>query len=141
MAFEPLSRTIVIDSGINSCGDLKGILPVEVTDRMDTFFITDYLVGEAPTAAALRLLATISIPAWRGYISSSAIDWHGLLCWARHGHPRPAASVRVRVEIAASLAGHPHAHVNLLYAVQVLERHHFLAVLDALRIAVEGLAK
>lgn len=138
---------MLIDSDIRCIGDLAMILPAEIRIVADPELLFD-----VPTAAALRVLATISDPRWHQYITADGVDWAGMLRWSRSaprapkGGDRPhrymhylSNSYRVLLEIAASLAGHPGAHVVLLYAVRVLPRHQFLAVMDALRISVEGL--
>ena len=129
---------MLIDSGIDCVSDLAGILPAEVRIVADPGLLSD-----VPTAAALRVLAEIHDPRWHKYVTADGIDWAGMLRWGRSTlgtRPRGMSnSQRVLMEVAASLAGHPGSHVALLYAVRVLSRHHLLAVLDALRISVEGL--
>jgi hypothetical protein len=124
---------LTIDSGIDTAADLLGILPEAVAQRLDAS-----LLAEAHMAASLRVLATIHDERWHDAVGPVGIDWAPLLKWARTRPGGPCNSYRVRYEIAASLAGHPGAHVQLLYAARVMERHSYLAVLDALRIAVEG---
>lgn len=125
---------MLIDSGIDSVRDLAGILPAEVSARIEPILLTD-----PPTAAALRVLATIRDPFWHQHIHAAHIDWRPLLERARQREIRTPNAIRVSLEIAASLAGFPGAHVQLLYASRVMERPRFMAVLDALRIVVEGL--
>jgi hypothetical protein len=138
--------TLPLDVGtqIRAVGELAELLPAEVRIVADPELLSD-----VPTAAALRVLATIHDPRWHRFVTADGIDWTSMLRWSRSAprcrsySDRPdgwmSNSQRVLLEIAASLAGHPGAHVVLLYAVRVLSRHHFLAVMDALRIAVEGL--
>jgi hypothetical protein len=126
---------LLIDSGIDTRADLTGLLPPAMRSRIEP-----ELLAEAPNASALRVLATIRDPRWHAHVHPARIDWPALLEWARARPDGPANSVRVRLEIAASLAGHPGAHVQLLYAARVLDRANYLAVLDALRIAVEGIS-
>lgn len=125
---------MLIDSGIDSVRDLAMLLPAEVRPHAEPGLLSD-----PPTAAALRVLATISDPHWHEHVYNGQINWRPLLDRARQREIRVSNSERVRLEIAASLAGFPGAHVQLLYASRVMERHNFLAVLDALRIVVEGL--
>jgi hypothetical protein len=129
---------LVAGTQIRTVGELAEILPAEVRIVADPELLSD-----VPIASALRILATIHDPRWHQYVTADGIDWAGMLRWGRSTlgtRPRGMSnSQRVLLEIAASLAGHPGAHVVLLYAVRVLSRHHFLAVMDALRISVEGL--
>lgn len=131
---------LLIDSGIESAADLAGILPGDVRER-----ITPEMLTDAPACAALRVLATIRNPRWRAYVHGEAhgpenwvrIDWTDLLADARW-HQEPTDSVRVRLEIAASLAGHLGANPQLLYAARKLDAENLAAVLDGIRIAAEG---
>lgn len=129
---------IVTGTKICTVGELAEILPAEVRIVADP-----RLLADVPTASALRVLATIHNPYWHQFVTEAGVDWAAILKWGRSTlgtQPRGMAnSVRVRLEIAASLAGHPGAHVVLLYAIRVMDRHSLLAVMDALRIAVEGL--
>lgn len=126
---------MAIDSGIGAVTDLAGILPADMRER-----IGPELLEEAPTAAALRVLATIKHPGWHGFVRTCTIDWDGLLAWTRGEH-RTMDSIRVRVEIAASLAGNPGSQAILLYAARALDEANFLAVLDAMRIAYSGVSR
>lgn len=109
-------------------------LPESVADRLHTS-VVDH---DPMMAASLRVLATIGETRWHEHVGPVGVDWAPILTWARTRPNGPCNSYRVRYEIAASLAGHPGAHVQLRYAATVMERHSYLAVLDALRIAVEG---
>lgn len=113
--------------------ELEEMLPDDVRDRIDKS-----LLVMTPTAAALRVLATISAPYWHQYVGPG-IDWPPLVERARQREIKISNSERARLEIAASMAGHPGAHVQLLYASRVMARHNYMAVLDALRILAEGL--
>lgn len=131
----------MIDSGVDSVYDLHALLPEDVRERL-----TPEMLREAPTAGALRVLATIRDPRWRQHVQGEQhgpeawvrIEWDALLGWAR-GHLEPSGSVLVRLEIAASLAGHLDSNPQLLYAARKLDRDNLAAVADALRIASEGL--
>lgn len=125
---------LLIDSGIDTVADLLTLLPPKVRVRVDSTYL-----AYSPNAAALRVLATISDPFWHKHFSAAGVDWPPLLERARQRKVKISNSERVRLEIAASLAGFPGAHVQLLYASRVMPRHNFLDVLDALRIVVEGL--
>lgn len=134
MAFQRLRRTIVIDSGIDTVRDLAALLPPDVALRIEP-----EILAEPTTAAALRLLVTVRNGTWHRHVDKASIDWPPLLAYARQREVRVPNMHRVLIEMAASLAGHPGAHVQLLYAVRVLPREHLLAVMDAIRIAAEGL--
>ncbi len=130
--------SLLIDSGIDTCADLLGILPAEVRDRLD-----EDMLGESPSAAALRVLATIRDLRWISFVEPMrnpfeawvSIDWAALLDWARSA----STVVRVRAEIAASLHGWTDCRPNLREAARVLDEENLSIVLDALRIAREGL--
>lgn len=130
---------LLIDSGIESLRDLTGLLPAGLREQ-----VTPDMLG-AQSAAVLRVLATIRDEHWAQFAHPTraedgeawvAIDWDGLLAWARSG----SSSVFLRAEAAASMAGWPGAHVDLLMCAQALDEGSFTALLDALRIAREGLA-
>lgn len=125
---------MLIDSGVDSVEDLLGILPRAVAERFDREELS--FPG---TAAALRVLATIRDERWQEYVESCMIRWADLLDWVRAEY-RTTDSVRVRVEIAASLAGYGDAQVVLLYAARALDALNFAAVMDGLRIASQGVA-
>lgn len=119
---------------ILAADEILTALPEAVTGRLHTSMVE----GDSMMAASLRVLATIGETRWHEHVGPVGIDWAPILKWARTRPNGPCNSYRVRYEIAASLAGHPGAHVQLRYAATVMERHSYLAVLDALRIAVEG---
>lgn len=121
---------------INTGAELLGILPEEVSGRIHTAIFED----DAKAAAALRVLAAVSDRTWHDAVGAVGIDWAPILSRARLRPGGPCNSDRCCYEIAASLAGHPGAQVQLRYAATVMARHTYLAVLDALRIAVEGVA-
>jgi hypothetical protein len=123
-----------ITTNVHTIDELLGALPEPVGDLIHTAMFED----DAQMAAALRVLATIGETQWHDHVGPVGVDWAPILTWARTRPGGPCNSYRVRYEIAASLAGHPGAHVQLRYAAIVMERHSYNAVLDALRIAVEG---
>lgn len=126
---------MLIDSGIDTCADLLGILPADVRDRIDPILLDD-----SATAGALRLLASVKYSGWHPYVTGRVIDWDGMLNGdARHRLPQNS-SARVRIELAASLDGFGGAQPDLRDAVHHLDGESYAAVLDALRIANEGLA-
>lgn len=127
---------LLIDSGVDTHADLLGLLPAEVRDQ-----ITPRMLDNAWTAAALRILATVSDTYWCRHVKNGYIDWQPIITWARDRKRCRFNSPRIALEIAASLGGYPHAHVNLLYATQVMPYHQFIAVLDALRITKQGVSK
>lgn len=123
---------LLIDSGVECVADLRGLLPQDLRER-----IAPELLTEPPSAAALRMLATLRDQRWVAYVTGARIDWAALLEWAR-AYASP--SVRVRVELAGSLAGSSLAAPSLLAGATALDAGNFEALLDALRIAREGLA-
>lgn len=127
---------LLIDTGVDTHADLLGLLPDEVRDQ-----ITPKMLDNAWTAASLRILATVSDTYWCQHVKSGHIDWQPIITWARDRKRCRFNSPRVALEMAASLGGYPHAHVNLLYATQVMPYHMFVAVLDALRITKQGVSK
>lgn len=127
---------LLIDSGVDSHADLLGLLPDEVRDR-----ITPRMLNNSMTAAALRVLATVSNAEWHAHVKHGYIDWQPIVTWARDRNRCRYNSTRVALEIAASLGGYQHAHVNLRYAITVMPRHQFLDVMDALRITIQGVSK
>lgn len=129
-----MKSAMTIDSGVDTPRDLAVLLPADMRAR-----IGEELLEESPTAAALRVLATIKNPGWHQHIRTYTIDWDGLLGWARTEF-KSTDDVRVRVEIAASLAGHPGSQAVMLYAARALDEANFEAVMDALRIARVGVS-
>jgi hypothetical protein len=127
-----MRSALLIDSGVDTVTDLAALLPAEVRDRIVPEMLTEF-----PTAAALRVLATIRDPRWHQFVGAARIDWDGLLTWGRE---YGSASVRVRVEAAASLDGWAAARVNLARTVAQLDRSNLLAVMDGIRIAAEGVS-
>lgn len=121
-----------IDSGINFTSDLAALLPAELRERIEP-----ELLSESPSAAALRVLATIRDQRWMAHVYAARIDWTALIAWGRG--QTVSSSVAVRVELAASLAGAVDARPSLLRAAYGLDGENFAALLDALRIAREGL--
>lgn len=127
---------LLIDSGVDTHADLLGLLPDEVAPH-----ITERMLDNSGTAAALRLLAAVHRTQWHRHAVHGLIDWEPIIIWARDRDGRLANECRVALEIAASLDGYAHAHVNLAYAVKVTSGHTFLAVMDALRIAKQGVSE
>lgn len=131
---------LLIDSGIDFTADLSRLLPESVRTRIEP-----ELLRETPSAAALRVLATIRDERWTEFVYAVRIDWTAMLAWARSPADSlwrgsgPSNSVAVRVELAASLAGAVDARADLLKAAYALDGPNFRAFLDALRIAREGL--
>lgn len=123
---------MLIDSGVDTVRDLVGVLPLAVAEVVDH----DTLL-EADFASSLRLLATIKNEGWYPFVRTYTINWVGLLAWARSEF-RTTDSVRVRVEIAASLAGYDHSQALLLYGARALDDANYGALMDALRIARNG---
>lgn len=129
-------RILTIDSGVETHADLLGLLPDEVRSH-----ITPRMLNNSMTAAALRVLATVSYTEWHAYVRDGHIYWQPIVTWSRDRTRRLANQHRAALEIAASLGGYPHAHVNLLYAITVMPPSQLLHVIDALRIASQGVSK
>jgi hypothetical protein len=127
---------LLIDSGVDSHADLLGLLPPAVAPH-----ITERMLDDAGTAAALRLLAEVRQPEWHRHARHGLIDRDPIISWARNRELKLPNERRAALEIAASLDGYAHAHVNLAYAVKVMSHGSFMAVLDALRIATQGVSK
>lgn len=128
---------LLIDSGVDTHADLLGLLPEDIRP-----YITERMLDNASTAAALRLLARVHMNEWHKHISHGFINWEPIIVWARNRDgKRLPNEYRVCLEAAASLAEYPHAHVNLAYAVKVTSASTFLALMDALRIAKQGVSK
>lgn len=130
---------LLIDSGIDFTADLSRLLPESVRTRIEP-----ELLRETPSAAALRVLATIRDERWTEFVYAARIDWTAMLAWVREpyqplGDTGASSSVCVRVELAGSLAGAVAARPNLFNAAYVLDADNFAALLDGLRIAREGL--
>jgi hypothetical protein len=127
--------TMLIDSGVDSVEDLAALLPAAVAKRFDWSEM-----AVPGTAAALRVLVTIRDEQWQDHVGGCFIDWEQMLRWVRAEYST-TDSVRVRVEVAASLAGFRDSQVVLLYAARALDASNFAAVMDALRIASQGVAR
>lgn len=126
---------LLIDSGVDTVRDLLGLLPPAVAEVVDH----DTLL-ELDFAAPLRMLATIRNEGWYPFVRTYRIDWAGLLAWVRKDF-RTTDSVRVRVEIAASLAGFADSQALLLYGARALDESNYSALMDALRIARQGVSR
>lgn len=128
---------LLIDSGVDSHADLLELLPENIRP-----YITERMLDNTSTAAALRLLAHVHRDEWHQHVSHGFINWEPIVTWARtRDGKRLANEHRVCLEMAASLAEYPHAHVNLAYTVKVTSQFTFLALMDALRIAKQGVSK
>jgi len=112
---------------------LEALLPESLQQRIDPELVT-----EPPSAAALRVLATLRDERWTEHVRTARIDWQAMLAWSRGDTVSRTAALRV--EIAASLAGVPAARLSLLAAATALDERNFAAVLEALWIARTGLA-
>lgn len=133
------NQDLILDlasGGVHTEADLFEVLPAQVHAR-----ITPKMVETSTTAAALRLLATAGNTAWCHHVKDGLIDWQPIVTLARDRHQHISNGSRCALEMAASLGGYPHAHVNLLYAVQCMPYHQILAVMDALRITKQGVSK
>lgn len=126
---------MVIDSGVGTVADLLALLPPSVAATVD-----HDTLREADFASALRMLATIQNPGWHQFIRMYTVDWAGLLPWARTNFS-VTNSVRVRVEIAASLAGNTDAQASLRYGARALDETNYAAFMDALVIARRGVSR
>lgn len=126
---------LLIDSGVDTAADLIGLLPARVAHVID-----HETLAEPDFAASLRMLATIKNPAWHRYVRAYRIEWFELLAWARTNLDA-AGSVRVRIEIAASLAGYRDARASLMHGARALDEGNFAALMDALRIARQGVSR
>ena len=122
-----------IDTGVDHVRDLAALLPASVRDRIEPELLTEY-----PSAAALRVLATIRDERWTQFVYAARIDWAAMLAFGRGD---ASHSVAVRIELAASLAGALGAAPDLLKAAYSLDQNNFAAFVDALRIAREGLER
>lgn len=125
---------LLIDSGVDTIRDLVGLLPPSVANVVDHDTLT-----EPDFASSLRLLATIRNEGWYPFVRTYSVNWTGLLQWAR-GEFRTTDSVLVRCEIAASLAGYEHSRALMLYGARALDGDNFSTLMDALRIARNGVA-
>lgn len=119
--------TVLADSRIDKSAPihtqsaLAALLPADVVARIDPD-----LLREPYTAPALRILATIrDVRIWE-HVGEYRIDWLGM-----QSIPSLSTSVQARVQMAAALSG---------WAMYSLDAGNQAAVLDAVRIACEGLA-
>lgn len=109
---------------------LATLLPAAVMARIDSEW---ELLTERPSAAALRVLASIRNDGWHEFIRPMTVNWPDMLAWARNEFG-VGDTVRIRVEVAASLAGHYDARPNLLLAMVRLDEPNRAAFAEALRI-------
>lgn len=123
------------DVTVRTFAELTAILPETVAIRVEAF-----LFWPPNAYAALRVLALISADEWHSAVRWNEVDPWAILAWAKGlldtSRDRVLAEIAVgffleqddvRVPVARSLA-------------QLNEDTDFTAVLDALRIAREGLA-
>lgn len=108
---------------------LAALLPASVLDRIDPAW---ELLAESPSAAALRVLATVGDDGWHEFVQPMTINWPGMLAWAREEYSS-YDSQRVRIELAASLAGHADARPNLLLVMRRLDDGNRAVFTEALR--------
>jgi len=127
--------TALINPNVDTIADLLTLLPQSVADTVDR-----ETLRENDFASALRMLASIKSEGWHRFVRTYRIDWDGLLAWARREF-RTTDSVLVRIEIAASLAGHRDSQALLMYGARALDDDNYAALMDALRIAREGVAR
>jgi hypothetical protein len=128
-------NALLIDSGVDTIADLLGLLPPVIAAAIDH----DTLL-EADFASSLRMLATIKNPGWHRHVRTYRIDWAPLLMWARTEFIT-TNSVRVRVEIAASLGGYSDSQALLMYGARALDETNYTALMDAMRIARQGVSR
>lgn len=126
---------IMIDSAVDTVADLVALLPPRVAAVVDR----DTLL-EADFASSLRMLATIKNPGWHRHVHIYRVDWFEMLAWART-NLNATSSVRVRIEIAASLAGYADSRASLMYGARALDEANYAALMDALRIARQGVSR
>lgn len=117
---------------VTTRADLAAILPPDVVARLalemwhDLSFI-----------APLRILAAIDDRRWHDAVTPIHIDWASIYSWSRARGE--LSTVRLAVEIAASMYGDSNARPDMCGLLRRLDAEHGDAVLDALRLADEGL--
>jgi hypothetical protein len=131
--------TVIADPGtdksapVRTRADLAAILPSDVVTRL-----TPDVWHDLSFIAPLRILAAIDDPRWHDAVTPIHIDWASIYAWSRvRGELH---TVRLAVEIAASMYGDSNARPDMCGLLRRLDVEHGVAVLDALRIADEGLA-
>jgi len=125
---------LVVDSGIRTRPDLLGILPLNVSDRVEA-----YGHPSLDQCAALRVLARVKKAGWHAAVGTAPVmvSAGALLAWA--ATYECSDQERFLVEIAAAFID-SRVHVNLAQAAAELhEDEDWLAVIDAIRIVREGL--
>jgi hypothetical protein len=127
-ASAPARPALVLDSDIGSDRDLLALLPSEVAARIEPVMLRDPWC-----AAALRILATVKDPGWRAAIHPVRIDWGALEAFA------VGASQSARIRALAACAFGRATELDLTDLAVRLDEDNFAALLDAFRIAREGL--
>lgn len=118
---------------VRTRADLAAILPPDVVARLDRSVWHDLSF-----VAPLRILAVIDDPRWHVAVSPISIDWASIYSWSRaRGELH---TVRLALEIAASMYGDSGARPDMYCLLRRLDAEHGAAVLDALRLAAEGLS-
>ena len=115
--------------------DLAAILPRSIRAEAE-----DYLLHQPRLAAALRLLACVESIHWQSAVTGSRVD-----AWALLASLGPYRSYedrdRVLVEAAACFADPDGVHIPMTrMAERLCDDEDFTVLVDALRIAREGLA-
>jgi hypothetical protein len=105
-------------------------MPFEIEDGEEFLF-------EPPTAAALWVLTTVKNTGWWKFIDFPRIDWTGMLSWAR-ALGRPTDSSRLRIELAASLAGLEGAAPSLYNVALRLDADNRATVFEAVQMLAGG---
>jgi hypothetical protein len=127
------SGNSTLDHAISTRADLAAILPPGVVARLEPDVWHDLSF-----IAPLRILAAIDDPRWHAAVTPIHIDWASIYAWSRARGG--LHTVRLAVEIAASMCGDPGARPDMCGLLRRLDAEHGAAVLDALRLADEGLA-
>lgn len=122
------------DAGVRTFADLVAILPETVAIRVEAFWFWP------PQAfAALRVLALIDAEDWHGAVKGHRIDPWAILAWAKGLLDTSRARVLAEIAVGFFLE-EDGVHVPVARSlVQLDDDADFAAVLDALRIAREGL--
>ena len=125
---------------VRTRADLAAMLPYTVVDKLFPVVLDfAFIPSRAMLAAGLRLLARIKSPGWHEAVTFSGIDVGLLLSWAWSAPTSPRD--RALAEAAAGFLSPDMLHVSLPTLAASLDGDDdFSAVLDAMRIAREGLA-
>jgi hypothetical protein len=127
-----MTRIGTLSRTIRTRADLVEILPQIAAFRAQR----GELLGDRHAAAALRVLAELPEGAWCLAVKRSRIDVDELALWTDGAAD---ASIQVLGAVALALYGSRHPHPSLHSIIQSLSDAQFLAVVDGLRIAREGL--